>query len=115
MNEPSTPQKLIVVVVSPNDGERLMHELVRDGIPATRIGSTGGFLRRGSTTILSGVAEDQVDSVMDLIRRTCPQRSELAPVQTLPLVSTATGGPPIEVRTGGAIVFVLDIERFEKI
>jgi uncharacterized protein YaaQ len=115
MSEQPVPEKLLVIVVAPNDGERLMQQLVRDGIPATRIGSAGGFLRRGSSTILSGVPAGQVDEVLDLIRRTCPVRNEMTPVQTLPLVGTAASGPPIEVRTGGAIVFVLDIERFERI
>jgi uncharacterized protein YaaQ len=115
MTEQLVPEKLLVIVVSPNDGDRLMQQLVRDGVPATRIGSSGGFLSRGSSTILSGVPAVQVESVLDLIRRICPVRSELAPVQTLPLVGTAASGPPIEVRTGGAIVFVLDIERFERI
>ncbi|MGD9892183.1 MAG: cyclic-di-AMP receptor [Dehalococcoidia bacterium] len=115
MTEQPTPEKLLIIVVSPNDGERLMQRLVRDGVPATRIGSAGGFLSRGSSTILSGVPALQVEPVLDLIRQICPVRTELAPVQTLPLVGTAATGPPIEVRTGGAIVFVLDIERFERI
>jgi uncharacterized protein YaaQ len=115
MNDQPDPEKLLIIVVSPNDGERLMQQLVRDGVPATRIGSSGGFLSRGSSTILSGVPAVQVEPVIDLIRRICPVRTELAPAQTLPLVGTATSGPPVEVRTGGAIVFVLDIERFERI
>jgi uncharacterized protein YaaQ len=115
MTEQPDPEKLLIIVVSPNDGERLMQQLVRDGVPATRIGSTGGFLSRGSSTIISGVPVSQVEPVLDLIRRICPIRTELAPSQTLPLVGTAATGPPIEVRIGGAIVFVLDIERFERI
>ena len=115
MTEQPVPEKLLVIVVAPNDGERLMQLLVRDRIPATRIGSAGGFLSRGSSTILSGVPADQVESVLDLVRRTCPVRTEMTTVQTLPLVGTAASGPPVEVRTGGAIVFVLDIERFERI
>lgn len=111
----AVPQKLVVIVVSPQDGERLMQLLVGEGMPATRIGSTGGFLRRGSATILSGVPADDVPHVLDLVRQTCPVRSELAPMQTLPLAGAASGGAPVEVRTGGAVVFVLDIERFERI
>jgi uncharacterized protein YaaQ len=115
MTDQPTPEKLLIIVVSPNDGELLMQRLVRDGVPATRVGSTGGFLSRGSSTIISGVPASQVEPVLDLIRQICPVRTELAPVQTLPLVGTAATGPPIEVRIGGAIVFVLDIERFERI
>lgn len=109
------PEKLIVMVVSPQDGDRLMQLLVGEGLPATRIGSSGGFLRRGSATILSGVPAADVPRVLDFVRQTCPVRSELAPMQTLPLAGAASGGSPIEVRAGGAVVFVLEIERFERI
>ena len=111
----STPQKLVLAIVSANDGERLMQALVRQGLPATKIGSAGGFLRRGNATILSGVPADQVDEVIELVRRTCPARTEMAPVQTLPLVGASAAGPPVEVRTGGAVVFVLSVEGFERI
>ena len=116
MTNDAIPQKLVVMIVSANDGERLMQVLVAEGIPATRIGSAGGFLRRGNTTIFSGVAEGDVEQVLALVRRTCPVRTEMAPVQTLPMVGAAGGSSrPVEVRTGGAVVFVLDVERFERI
>lgn len=115
MTRHAVPQKLVMAIVTPNDGERLMQALVRAGFPATRTGSSGGFLRRGSTTIFSGVPAEEVDQVLAIIRRACPARTEMAPVQTLPLVGTAASGPPVEVRTGGAVVFVLDVERFERI
>ena len=111
----AAPRKLVMVIVSANDGERLVQALVRERLPVTKIGSAGGFLRRGMATILSGVPADQVEQVLDLVRRTCPARTELAPVQTLPLVGAAATGPPAEVRTGGAVIFVLDVERFERI
>ena len=56
MPELPIPTKLIVMIVSDNDSDRLMNRLVEDGLPATKIGSSGGFLRRGNATILSGVA-----------------------------------------------------------
>lgn len=116
MSDAAVPQKLVVAIVSPNDGERLLQALVRRGLPATRIGSAGGLLRRGSMTILSGVPAHQVETVIELIRQTCPVRTELAVAQTLPLVGTdTTAGQPGEHHTGGAVVFVLDVERFERI
>jgi uncharacterized protein YaaQ len=116
MTEDDVPQKLVIAIVSANDGERLIQSLVRLGLNATRIGSAGGFLRRGNTTVLTGVPAGQVDDVIAVVRRTCPPRTEITPVHMLPLVGTgAAGGAPREVRAGGAVVFVLDIERFERI
>jgi uncharacterized protein YaaQ len=110
------PTKLVVMVVSDSDANKLMKQIVKAGFSATKIGSTGGFLRRGSVTILSGVADEQLDALIDIVRETSHDRKEFVPVQTLPFLGD--GGftsEPVEVRVGGAIVFVLDIERFERV
>jgi uncharacterized protein YaaQ len=90
--------------------------MVERGYPATKIGSTGGFLRRGNTTLLSGVESDRVDDVLSLVRRLCPVRTELLAISALPLAGEIPFvNEPIEVRAGGAVIFVLDIERFERV
>ena len=67
-------------------------------------------------TIFSGVPESRVDGVMDLVNEICPARTELVPVQTLPFIGdSAFTTEPIEVRAGGAIVFVLNVDRFQRI
>ena len=89
--------------------------MVQRGHPATKIGGVGGFLRRGNATILSGVPSSDVDSVVDIVRAECHARSEFVPVQTLPFLGEgAIFADPLEVRVGGAILFVLNVERFEK-
>jgi uncharacterized protein YaaQ len=115
MNGHVLPTRLCVIIVSDQDADVLMQRLVEMGFPATKIGSTGGFLRRGNATVLSGVDEASVDRVVQLVREECHARREFVPVQALPFV--ADGGfasDPIEVRAGGAVMFVLNIERFER-
>lgn len=110
------PTKLVMMVVSDTDADTLMSTLIERGYPVTKIGSTGGFLRRGNVTIFSGVADEEVDTVVNLVNETCHARKEFVPVQTLPFIGEGTfAAEPIEVRVGGAIVFVLDIERFQRI
>jgi uncharacterized protein YaaQ len=109
------PLKLVVVIASDADADRLMHRLVEQGYPATKIGSTSGFLRRGNATILSGVEAGEVEAVLTAVRVECRARTEHVPLQALPLLGEAAVlTEPIEVRVGGAIVFVLPVERFEK-
>ena len=108
--------KLLIVIVSDTDADGLVRAMVEHGYPATKIGTTGGFLRRGNTTLLSGVEADAVDRVIGLVRRLCPVRSELLALSALPLAGEIPFlSEPVEVRAGGAIVFVLDVERFERI
>jgi uncharacterized protein YaaQ len=109
------PLKLVVIIASDSDADRLMRKLVEQGYPATKVSSTSGFLHRGNATVLSGVDPDEVDQVVSLVRSECRARTELVPVQTLPFFGEGTAlAEPVEVRVGGAIVFVLNVERFEK-
>lgn len=116
MNLLEQPEKLVVVIASAADGERLAQALVQRGYPATRLGSAGGFLRRGNSTVISGVPAAAVEAVLAIVRLVCSPRTAVAPVQMLPLVGMAASGDDLgEVRSGGAVVFVLDISRFERI
>jgi uncharacterized protein YaaQ len=108
--------KLIVIIASDTDADKLIKRLVGQGYPATKISSTGGFLRKGNATILSGVEADEVDQIIAIVRQECYARTEYVPVQTLPFFGEGSVlAEPIEVRVGGAIVFVVDVERFERI
>jgi uncharacterized protein YaaQ len=63
--------KLMIVIVRDVDDEAVIRELVQNNFRVTRMASTGGFLRRGNSTLLVGVEDDQVDQVTDLLRRAC--------------------------------------------
>jgi uncharacterized protein YaaQ len=108
--------KLLIIILSDSDADGLIRAMVERGYPATKIGTTGGFLRRGNTTLLSGVGEEEVDDVLALIRRLCPVRTELLTLGAIPIAGELPFlNEPIEVRAGGAVIFVLDIDRFERV
>ncbi|HHV78599.1 MAG TPA: hypothetical protein GXX40_03130 [Firmicutes bacterium] len=108
--------KLIIAVVQDTDAGRLLNALMKDGHRATKLASTGGFLREGNTTFLIGTEDDKVDEVLGIIEKTCRSRTQLVTPAT-PLGGAP--GPyasfPVEVLVGGATVFVLNVERFEKL
>jgi len=104
-------QKLLIVIASDSDADSLIQKLVQRGYPATKVSSTGGFLRRGSATIFSGVDAEDVDNVIAIIRSECQARTEFLPAQALPFPESIYPAEPVEVRTGGAIV---SVERFER-
>jgi Uncharacterized protein conserved in bacteria len=107
--------KLLIIIASDVDADRLIKRLVERGYPATKIGGVGGFLRRGNATILSGVEAKDVDPLIEIVKAECHARTEYVPVQTLPFLGEgAVFADPVEVRAGGAILFVLNVERFER-
>ncbi|HEY8767133.1 MAG TPA: cyclic-di-AMP receptor [Dehalococcoidia bacterium] len=107
-------QKLIVVITSDDEAEALIKKLIERGYPATKVSSTGGFLRRGNATIFSGVEAGDLENVLAIIRKECQARTEFIPAQALPFPESIYPAEPVQVRVGGAIVFVLPVERFEK-
>ena len=107
-------QKLVVVITSNDEADVLIRKLVERGYPATKVGSTGGFLRKGNATILSGVESRDIENVMTIIRDECKARTDYVPAQALPFPESIYPAEPVQVRVGGAIVFVLPVERFEK-
>lgn len=63
--------KLILAILRDHDCEPVTNSLVAAGFGVTRIASTGGFLRRGSTTMLVGVDDDKVDEAIQLVDENC--------------------------------------------
>ena len=106
--------KLIVGIVHNEDAGAIIDALLVREFRATRLQSTGGFLRKSNATILVGVDESAVDDVIAVIRANCKSRTHA--VSPMP-PATGSGGspsPPLSVDARGAIVFVVPIERFER-
>lgn len=108
--------KLIVTIVHDRDRHKLSDHLVQDGFRFTQLASTGGFLREGNTTFLIGVEDDQVDAALKVVNDCSKTREQF--VNLLPPDAGAVGAflaNPVSVKVGGAVAFVLPIDRFEKL
>ena len=79
--------KLLVFVTEDGVADPTVDALVEQGFRVTRLASTGGFLRKGNTTLLVGVEEAVVERAVAIARRTAP----------------------------GALVITLDLERYERV
>jgi uncharacterized protein YaaQ len=108
--------KLIIAIVQDEDTPALTDALVAAGHRFTRVSTTGSFLRTGNTSLLIGVEDPDVPTVMSLLRRTCRRRTQVA-VPYSPALEPGLLYMPenFEVEVGGAIVFVIDVARFERL
>lgn len=107
--------KLVIAVVQDDDAGELIERLVQSRFSTTKLASTGGFLKEGNTTLMVGVPEEQVDEVIEIIKDVCQSRKQTFTAPVPPTGSASVFIPyPIEVMVGGATIFVLDIDRFEK-
>ncbi|MFC4303322.1 cyclic-di-AMP receptor [Cohnella boryungensis] len=106
--------KLLIAVVQDKDSNRLSNSLIAEGFRATKLASTGGFLRSGNTTFLIGIEDNQIQHILDVIRANCKVRDQLVtPVSPVSGAADSYIPFPVEVQVGGAAVFVLPVERFE--
>ncbi|MFC5452673.1 cyclic-di-AMP receptor [Paenibacillus aestuarii] len=106
--------KLVVAIVQDKDSNRLSNALIKEGFRATKLASTGGFLRAGNTTFMIGTEDERVQEVMHVIRANCKVREQLVtPVSPMGGTTDSYIPFPVEVQVGGAAVFVLPVERFE--
>jgi len=107
--------KLIISIVHSDDANQLTTVLRDGGFSSTKISTTGGFLREGNATILVGTDEANVPNVLALIKSNCHTRTQY--VNPLPPVMEPGElymPNPVEVQVGGAVIFVVDVERLIK-
>lgn len=105
--------KLIVAVVQDQDSNRLSKALMENNFRATKLATTGGFLRSGNTTFMIGTDDEKVEGALQIIKENCKAREQLvAPVSPMGGNADSYVPFPIEVEVGGATVFVLPVEQF---
>jgi uncharacterized protein YaaQ len=61
--------KLMFIIVRDIDGDNILQTLVDQGYRVTRVASTGGFLRHGNVTLMTGVEDEKVQNVIELLRK----------------------------------------------
>ena len=106
--------KMVFAILNSDDASTVIQNLMKEGYSVTKLSSTGGFLRSGNVTILIGIDEERLQAVIDIISKYSKSRKQLIPT---PSEAGLNFYPsmPIEVTVGGAIIFVLPVDRFEKV
>jgi uncharacterized protein YaaQ len=84
-----------MVILGDGEAEGVVRSLIEAGFRVTRLASSGGFLRRGNTTLLMGMEPEKVDEAFTLVRQ------------------TLSGVP--EPGSRHATAFVLDVARYEQL
>ena len=84
--------KLIIAIVRDMDNDTVSHALTQNNFRVTYVASTGGFLRKGQSTLMIGLEDELVDEALEILRNN---------------VTTATESDKRE-----SIIFVLNVEQF---
>lgn len=106
--------KLMIVIVQDEDIKEVMNKLRQNNIRATKLSSSGSFLRQGNTTILIGIEEDKVEYVKDIIKESCKEREIISSIP--PMVEEASMIlETLKVKVGGAIIFIVNLDEYIKV
>ena len=74
--------KLVVAIINNDDVNAVMSNLTEEGYSATKLNTSGGFLRSGNVTLLIGVEAKKVDDVINIIGKHSSQRKKITPVNS---------------------------------
>jgi uncharacterized protein YaaQ len=107
--------KLVVAIVQDQDAGSLIVDLTDKEFRVTKLASTGGFLKAGNTTLLIGVEDEQVPDVVRIIEENCKTREITTSLLTVTMPGDTYIPYPLEVKVGGATLFILDVEQHIKI
>lgn len=105
--------KLILAIVNDDDAMSVSSALNKAGISATKLATTGGFLKAGNTTFLIGLEDQRADEAIEIIGNHARKRTQM--VQDASPYGNYSMAMPLEITVGGATVFVLDVEQFKKL
>jgi len=100
-----------MAIVDRDDADRVLGALVEAGYTATYSDSRGGVLRRSQKTLIMAVERTNLEQVLAILRQSCRTCLSMdgEPVERPPF-----GPIPTTPEVGGAVVFVWDLDRFEK-
>lgn len=108
--------KLVYAIVRSDNEDDVVTALMQDHFVVTRLSTTGGFLKKGNTTLMIALEDKDLDHCIDLIKTQCGRRQNIT--VNMPYLSGSSlmnyTTMPMEVEIGGATIMVVPLERFEK-
>ncbi len=110
--------KLILAVISEDDYEAVIAKLQEEGFIATKLSSSGGFLRKKNYTVMIGVDEENRPKVIEILKENSSRRKQKIRRMPMPIagVRSMDSGASVEMEidVGGVTVFTLPLDSIEK-
>ena len=89
--------KLILAIIQDHIAQDVLNELSENKVRATKLSSTGGFFKKGNTTILIGIEEEQLDRVKEMI------------------LNISKNKETVDDKTANTVMFVLNMNQFIRV
>ncbi len=106
-------RKMVMAVVSRDQSDRVLNNLISAGYGATFTDSRGGMLRQAQRMLFVAAEADRVEDVVEIIRQACRAKVEVSAHESYGDPDRTGGGATTTTEVGYAVIFVWDLERFE--
>ena len=108
--------KLMYIIVRQDNETDVVNALIENNYMITKLSTSGGFLRKGNTTLLSCIQDNEVNKAIEIIKNECGKRQKIQIEMPINLPSTAINYAtiPTTIEIGGATIIVTDVYKFEK-
>ena len=107
--------KLVIGIINSDDANDLLAEITKASFQATKLSTSGGFLKMGNVTVLVGVEDDKVQEVVEIFKACCSRRTQMIPTAPPYLGEGFISAAPVQVTIGGATLFIIDLEEMIKL
>ena len=105
-------KKMVMAVVHREEAEHVVDALVDAGHPVTYAESRGGMLRQSQWTLYIATEAQELEAVLGIIRKCCRIKINIEIGNTED--GSGLNAEPVTADVGCAIVFIWNLEGFEK-
>jgi len=113
LNNPSL-DRLVILTVFDSQADPLMKQLTREGFHFTVINSAGGVMQEAINCLLIGFFHERMPILLEIVRKNCRPYRKYIPTQGL-MPAELANLPMLEAQLGGAMIYTMNVERFEQI
>lgn len=106
--------KLVLAIVQDQDAHSLVESVTQENYRVTKLASSGGFLKAGNTTLIMGVEDDKLEHLLKIIEENCSQREVTTSFLSMSIPGDTYVPEPIDVKVGGATLFILDVNQYKR-
>lgn len=110
-----TIDRMAIAFVYQWQSKGLMQALKSQRFTATIVDAKGGFLRQGMMTLIVGTSKRRMPTLFRLVRDYCPASTRYIPFEVDMELPWYPESEAVEVRVGGATVFVVPVEQFAQL
>jgi uncharacterized protein YaaQ len=114
MSYPKNIDLLVVLVVSGLQAPQLMDKLRQDEFTFTKMDSFGGVIQESTLCLLLGINQARMPTFIELVNQYCQPVTQYIPAQMVNAPPEYLSMAMVEAKVGGAVLYTMNVERFEQ-